>query len=217
MKKDTIIKHNSFGNISITKSFGGERHLYGSSIEHRNSITLKITHSELHRNLNYDWYYPTSPIVEISLSPSQFAEAITSIGDGNGVPCTIRYTEKDGKAEDTPFESKYDIFKQEFAEHIDNIKKETVNIRNEIADLFKNKKAIGKTDRELILKKIDSIIQDVGSNTKFIQKQFQEQMDKTVTEAKAEIEAFTQNKITNMGLEAIRQEIISLPEINNED
>ena len=66
------------------------------------------------------------------------------------------------------------------------------------------KKTIGKADRAEILSKLDMIIQEIGSNTKFIQKQFHEQMDKTVLEAKAEIEAFTQNKLTSIGLDAIK-------------
>ena len=36
---------------------------------------------------------------------------------------------------------------------------------------------------------------DIGANTDFIIKQFNEQMDRTITEAKGEIEAFCQNKI----------------------
>ena len=133
MDENKIIKHSSFGNLSISRSFGGKRHLYGSSIEHSNFITLRISHSELHRHLKQDWYHATAPIVEVTLSQAQFAEAITSLNMGDGVPVTINYTEKDGRAEPTPFESKYDTFKEEFSYHIDEINKETKNIRNEIA------------------------------------------------------------------------------------
>ena len=204
MDENKIIKHSSFGNLSISRSFGGKRHLYGSSIEHSNFITLRISHSELHRHLKQDWYHATAPIVEVTLSQAQFAEAITSLNMGDGVPVTINYTEKDGSAEPTPFESKYDTFKEEFSYHIDEINKETKNIRNEIAKMFEEKKTIGKSDRAEILSKLDMIIQEIGSNTKFIQKQFHEQMDKSVVEAKAEIEAFTQNKLTSIGLDAIQ-------------
>jgi hypothetical protein len=204
MDEKKVIKHNSFGNLCISRCFGGTRHLYGSSIEHSNFITLKISHSELHRHLKKDWYHATKPIVEITMSQAQFAEAITSLNVGDGVPVTINYTEKDGMADPTPFESKYDTFKEEFSFHIDEINKETKNIRNEIAKMFEEKKSIGKADREAILSKLDMIIQEMGSNTKFIQKQFHEQMDKTVVEAKAEIEAFTQNKLTSIGLDAIK-------------
>ena len=204
MDEKKVIKHSSFGNLSISRSFGGQRHLYGSSIEHSNFITLKISHCELHRELKHDWYHATAPIVEVTMSQAQFAEAITSLNMGDGVPVTINYTEKDGMAEITPFESKYDTFKEEFSYHIDEINKETKNIRNDIAKIFEEKKSIGKADRAEILSKLDMIIQEMGSNTKFIQKQFHEQMDKTVVEAKAEIEAFTQNKLTSIGLDAIQ-------------
>jgi hypothetical protein len=45
--------------------------------------------------------------------------------------------------------------------------------------------------------------QEVRSNLPFIQSMFNEQMDKTVKEAKGEIEAFTQNKIHALGLEKL--------------
>ncbi len=39
---------------------------------------------------------------------------------------------------------------------------------------------------------------DIGSNIEFIADQFNEQMDKTVMEAKGEIESFCQNKINSI-------------------
>lgn len=216
MDKETVMQHNSFGQLSISRAYGGKRHLYGSSIEHSDFINLRISHSEVHRHLKTDWYHAQAPIVEITMSQAQFAEAITSLNCGDGVPVTITYTEKDGSADETPFESKYDTFKEEFSYHINEINKETKNIRNEIAEMFENKNSIGKKDRELILSKLDHIIQEVGVNTEFIQKQFHEQMNKTVVEAKAEIEAFTQNKLYNMGLQAAAQGNLSIddaPEI----
>lgn len=45
---------------------------------------------------------------------SQFAEAITSFGQGTGIPVTIRYTEKDGKIPPCDFVSKREQFTDEF-------------------------------------------------------------------------------------------------------
>lgn len=67
---------------------------------------MEVKHADIERGLNRDWVYGKSPIVEIEMSYSQFAEAITSFGQGNGIPCTIRYTEKDGKIPECDFISK---------------------------------------------------------------------------------------------------------------
>ena len=56
-------------------------------------------------------------------------------------------------------------------------------------------KTLTKADKENILKKLNMLDSDIGSNIEFIADQFNEQMDKTVMEAKGEIESFCQNKI----------------------
>jgi hypothetical protein len=41
----------------------------------------------------------------------------------------------------------------------------------------------------------------------FVQSQFNEAMDKTVTEARAEVEAFVDNKIRSLGIQALEGEV----------
>ena len=43
----------------------------------------------------------------------------------------------------------------------------------------------------------------ISTNTEFVYKQFNEQMDKTVMEAKGEVEAFCQNKINSIAIAAM--------------
>ena len=53
----------------------------------------------------------------------------------------------------------------------------------------------------------------IGSNTNFIYKQFNRQMEKTVMEAKGEIESFCQNKINSIAQAALveqREDIMKL-------
>jgi len=43
------------------------------------------------------------------------------------------------------------------------------------------------------------------ANMPFVQTQFNEAMDKTVTEAKAEVEAFVSHKVTSLGLASLKE------------
>ena len=64
-----------------------------------------------------------------------------------------------------------------------------------------------------ILKKLNMLNYDIVSNIGFIADQFNEQMDKTVMEAKGEIESFCQNKINAIASAALvehRDEILKL-------
>lgn len=74
---------------------------------------------------------------------------------------------------------------------------------DEVKELFTTKKYIGKGDREMILRRLANVTQCIESSSKFIFDQFQNQIDKTITEAKGEIEAFAQNKIN-----AIAQQLL---------
>ena len=79
--------------------------------------------------------------------------------------------------------------------------------------MFEQKKNLTKADRQEILSKLSKLSMDIGCNMDFIVDQFNEQMDKTVMEAKGEIEAFCQNKINTIANAALvehRDEFLKL-------
>lgn len=210
---ENLEKHPCYGMLGFSRRSGGASPLFGSSIQHKDTIVMTLKHAELGRHLNSDHYFGKGIIAEVEMSYSQFAEAITAMNVGDGVPCTIRFTEKDGYIKDRPFVSKQEQFEQEFKEHLEDIKQEATNTINEVKEIFDTKKAIGKGDREEILKKLEHLSMQIGANTEFVYSQFNEQMDKTVMEAKGEIEAFCQNKINSIAQAALvenRDEILKL-------
>ena len=74
--------------------------------------------------------------------------------------------------------------------------------KNTIAEILK-KKTIGKNDRDTIIKLLDSIISETVNNTSFVYTSFNEQMDKTISEAKGEIETYIQNKMDSLAAKAV--------------
>lgn len=118
-------------------------------------MTLK--HGEIGRELNSDHYFGKGIIAEVEMSYSQFAEAITIMNIGDGVPCTIRYTKKDGHIKDVPFVRKQEQLEQEFKGHLKDIKQEVINTMSEVREIFDTKKAIGKGDRERIVEKLEHL------------------------------------------------------------
>ena len=198
-------KHESYGMIGFNRAYGGERYLFGSSIPHSNVITLTIREGELNRDLNRDWYFGGRRLIEIAMSESQFAELITSFGHGEGVPCTLKEVMGERK-EECPFENKRIQFENEVKEHIEEIHQDTEKLIKEVAYLFNEKKTLNKADKEKVTDLLNKINREIKSNTPFIMSQFNEQMDKTVKEAKGEVEAFTQNKMHSLALEALKQD-----------
>lgn len=190
--------HPSYATLQFNRTHGGATNLFGSSIQHKDTITMRVRNASIDRHLNQDWILGEDVIVECEMSYSQFAEAITSMNQGTGVPVTLRYHRGEGRIENCPFVNKRNQFEEEFAKKIDGANEKINELTKEIATLFSEKKNISKSDREEILCKLNKIQQEIGSNTKFIYSQFNEQMDKTVMEAKGEIESFMQNKINSI-------------------
>jgi hypothetical protein len=212
-KFGTKTSHPSYGTLLFNRAYGGKTPLFGSSIEHSNVITMELRHADITRRLSGDDIFGDKPIVKVEMSYSQFAEAITSFGQGTGIPVTIRYTEKDGKIPPCDFISKREQFIGEFKEQTNKAMKKSKELIDEVAELFSSKKTLTKADKENILKKLNMLNSDIGSNIGFIADQFNEQMDKTVMEAKGEIESFCQNKINTIASAALvehRDEILKL-------
>lgn len=190
--------HPSYGTLAFSRRTGGATPLFGSSIEHRDTIAMTLYHADITRGLHEDHVYGNKPIAEVEMSYSQFAEAITSMNMGSGVPVTIRWTEKDGKIPPCDFVSKREQFADEFKEKRKRATEDAQQLIEDITELFSQKKALTKADKDEILNKLHHLNMDIGCNMDFIVDQFNKQMDKTVMEAKGEIEAFCQNKVNSI-------------------
>ena len=215
MERETF-KHPAFGMIGFSRVSGGENTLFGSSIKHNDRIILKIKHGEQNRHLHEDWYFGRGLITEVEMSYSQFAECITAMNVGDGVPCTIRYTEKDGNipviAENN---SKREQFRQEFSDKILKAMEKVQDQINEIQKSLDDKKNLGVKDRKEMISKLQQVKYNIGRNLDFCVEQFDEQMEKTTMEAKGEIEAFCQNKINSIAHAALVENKDKFVELEN--
>lgn len=194
-KKD---KHPSYGMLQFNRASGAATNLFGSSIRHRDTIRMYLREGSVERTLNSDFYMGNEIIAEIEMSYSQFAEAITSMNMGTGVPVTIRWLRGIGKIENCPFTDKKEQFEKEFKSNLDNATKGIDQLINDINAVFNEKKTLTKTDKQTIMSKLIEIQRNINSNNDYTYRQFNEQMDKTVLEAKGEIEAFMQNKLNSI-------------------
>jgi hypothetical protein len=202
------ISHPSFGTINFNRvSCSEHMNLFGSSIKQSHVIQLEIHHAVIQRDLQQDNIYSKGLIVSAYLSPSQFADAITSL-NSESVPCTINFV--DGHQVPEPlFENKRVQFDAEFEEKMNEIVSDTNRYYKKIAEIL-SKPNLGKHDREEILKQIDGIKMQIGNNIPFIKEQFTLQMDETVVEAKNQITAFLDDKLKRLGLEKHKEELKSL-------
>lgn len=197
--------HESFGLLQFSRVSGGNKSLFGSSIKHNDYIEMRVKPAIVERDLNADWYLEHGrPYVEVAMSYSQFTEAITAMNQGSGVPVTLQYL--NGKDIEQPnFVNKRLQFENEVKDRMGKLEEKLKTLTESAEDVLNNKKSLNKGDRELIINQIASLRQEIRANMPFMMSMFNEQMDQTVKEAKGEIEAFTQNKMNQLGLKKLEE------------
>ena len=211
--ENEYMKHPSYGLLQFSRMSGGLTNLFGSSIQHKDTIRLCISECDVKRDLSTDWYHDNGRIIEVEMSYSQFAEAITSMNMGNGVPVTIRWIRGEGYIESCPFTDKKQQFEEEFKQKLNKANETANQLILNVEKLFTDKKTLTKKDKDEIIKTLTKIYQSINNNTEFVYSMFNEQMDKTTTEAKGEIEAFMQNKINSIAQASLveqREQFLSL-------
>lgn len=205
MGENNTESHESYAMLRIGRHTGHDTALFGSSIPHRDTVRLSIHPGVVERDLNHDHYYSENlRYIEVEMSQLQFAEVITSMNMGSGVPVTLR--ERNGKTMEKPvFKNKRMQFEQEFKEHMEDLEARLRHLTENTEDILTNKKSINKGDRSTILNELNALKRELVLNIPFIATSYNEQMDKTAQEAKAEVEAFTINKVTQLGLERLNE------------
>lgn len=194
---DIVEEHESYGLVGLSRRNARGSVMFGSSINHQNVIALTIKMAEVKRNLNREWYHGKDTLIEIEMSQSQFSECITSPNIGDGVPCTIRRIGTE-RVLDPPYENRKDQASREFKNTMDNLAVDLVENKKILTSIL-NKKSIGKADKKEINNLFAVFINKMQSSIPFMQTSFTEQMDKSVKEAKAEVEAFITQRITEEG------------------
>lgn len=208
-------EHESFGNITVCKTSSTGTHLFGSEARHHHFVHVQVNRADVTRDLSHDWIHAGQRLIEFNMTESQWAHFVSSFSDGGGTPITLRYV--DGKGmEPCPIpEDSHDTFAAEVKERVDDVVKDLRGLRDKLAETLKpGNKTLGKKELQEVLRTVDSAVMQVTNNLPYIEKCFNESMEKKMTHAKIEFEAIVSHRLQQMGLENLRK---SLPESISEN
>ena len=197
IQRDT---HESYGTIRFSRVQMHETPLFGSSILHSAGIAMEVQTAVRDRHLSTDWIRSDRMLLRAMMSPNQFVDAITRLNQGLGAPITLEYVVGDATyGRGTPPAPRTQAhFDREAKASID----ELVDRVDELID----------ASRGSARRKAEALKQQLVSNLPFISTQLKRQMDRTVTEAKMEVEAHVSTLLEELGLEALRERMPRLPE-----
>lgn len=211
---EKVETHPSWGMVGFYRNHGTERQLFGSDVSNHGTVCLKVKHAKKERALGRDWTMGTDIICEVEMSSLQFAELLTNMNVGDGVPCTIRYTQKDGPVTYQEEKSKLAVLYAERDAVVDRASSNLKAARDEIAELVNTKKLSKSVGNEL-LHKISTALSDLeGDNFEFYKRQAHKEVDRLVVEAKSQISDYVNSKIYSVGLETLMKGADITPKLN---
>lgn len=202
---DVEERHESYGLIHISRVQGHSR-LFGTSVRHQHYFRLRIMRGRRVMTTHGEHYWDDHrvPIVEVSLSPAQFVEMITSQNLGSGVPCTINDVEgvpMDLVPENAGNEIKLtvEMFEDRLVEMVDELRAHEKDL-GKILD----KKSFNRDDKEQIKGIITKVRRMMDDSAPHAMKLMGEHTEKLIAKGKMEIDAFVQLALTKAGIKAIK-------------
>jgi hypothetical protein len=221
---DKEFRHESYGLVGFSRITGDSGRLFGSSLPNQHAfMRLRIMPGMRNHHLSKDWYHADRDTnggrdyIEVDLSPSQFAELLTSMNMGDGVPCTIRRLDgrKIEAAPDELLESEQ--IREDFGEKTNELAKMMKGFKARMKEIFDKKTPVSQKDKEELRKDYDQVIQHVESNLPFVIDQFHKAAGKIITHAKAEVDAFLTHAVMAAGFKSIAEgknkpPVLTLPE-----
>jgi hypothetical protein len=212
---DTRERHESYGLIGISRQTGGHgaRHLFGSRVQyHPVTMCLRIKRAEraFSNDLSYDRFHSRELLAEIEMSAAQFADMVTNMNVGDGVPCSIRYV-NGVEMEPVPegHRAEQHLIVEKFTESMGAIREDAAPLIKQL-DAVLAKRSIGKKDRETIAGLFERLLRKQSDSAPYTLGMFNESVDKLATEAKREVEAFMSSIVHSAGLDAIKGKAVDL-------
>lgn len=193
-------RHPSYGQISASRvSSNPAQPMYGSKIRHGHYITLNISTSEVDRHLSQEWYHDREEIIRIRMSESQFAQFITSLNIGGGVPCTIERLQGQS-IEAPPVPNEVKQIHREFAETAADAAKALAEAHKRLDAMLQPGGKTSKSDLNALRGEIETAMREIEKNMPFVAEQFAETVENTVSEAKGAIEAYMAHAAAKAGI-----------------
>lgn len=201
--------HPAFGVIGASRtSISGGPHngtvLFDSDVIHNHTVRIRIKSATRKRDLNHDWIHGGHEYIEVELSEAQWASFVSSMNNGDGVPCTVRYIDNQD-IPDMPHEPRLALSMQETR---DAAHRAFDSIKDAMAALDAVDAKAPIKERRAAVDKLRSVVNNATPNVEFAGKSLIEQTENVVVKARADIEAYVVTKARQLGIET--NELVSL-------
>ena len=202
-------KEDYMGRISWSRIMcSSPQSMFGTEIKTSNPVKIVISNAAEERDLNRNWIFTKERIVELEMTPIQWAEFLTS-GNTEGVPCTLKYVRGEGNLSEPKVEDIKKVYNNEVDQHFDEIKEDFSTLSSKVKALSMK---LGKENTKELEDLIYKLNMNINSNMDYIKKCFKEDMTEMVGKAKAEFNAYVEDRIQAIGIESLKNDSVGLLE-----
>lgn len=196
--------HPAYAQLQFSRRNTSGYSLYGSSIGHQHTITLRISKSvKQYTNYSEHYHADVRPYIEVEMSQAQFSEAITTMNIGDGVPVTLRQLQ--GKyiprCQELTIQERV---QRDLNGQLKTLARKLGADSVAVKELLTKKGTLTAQEKKDLLSMYNKYLQDIGENLPFLNECMQEVLDKNVTAAKSDVEAFMMHSLTCLGMEAMQ-------------
>lgn len=196
--------HPAYGTVTMTTVTGGDKTLFGSDLGHGQRICIRVNTATMKRDLNHDWIHTDKQLVEFEMSHAQFAQFITSNGNGSGTPCTLKFIRGEGNIPAIKnIETKHETFRREVrdaaATRLQHIAQGLASLRI----LAESTGSVSKKDLRQIYANLARHADQLPGTMEFVVKSAEEALEKATADAKIEVESYVQMTAQRLGLKSI--------------
>jgi hypothetical protein len=212
-------EHESYGLVTWSRVQGKAR-LFGSPIEPNHFISLRVSDGVRRHGLGDSRYSDGKIQVEIQMSETQFAEFITTPNRGVGTPCTYRYKREGGQLKtcDPPprQETEASATRRHFEEDVQETMASLKSTRRRIEKLI-DETRLGAKRKEEIRDEIHGLLRMFEDSAPFMMARFEENAQKVIGSAKAEITQHARLVAHEVGVETLRASVPNVPLLEGGD
>lgn len=171
--------HPAWALISASRLQGTPVTLFDSEVQHHHFVTVTIQTASRKRDLNHDHVYPDRQLLKVAMSEAQWASFVSSMGVGNGVPCTLEWIQGEGSMPEMPFAPR-------LQESMDEVRSAGDKALAQIRDAFEK---VEEKPTKANIRHLRAMIENAPSNMEFAAKSLAEHAENVVQKARFDIEA----------------------------
>ena len=211
MEPNREIHKDYMGKIAWNRiNCGGSVPMFGSDIKTNTPVCISIYEASESTNpeercMGHSISTKHPPLMQIEMTPVQWAEFLTSGCVVDGVPCTI--TRRDGKRTSPVIPRSIE---KDYSQLVENkfaaFQSGLGGVMQKLKDALNSGKTLGKRDMQELLSEISTIRVNTVANLEYAAHCFQEDMAKAVVKAKAEVNAYAETRLGPLGIKCLTNE-----------